>query len=32
MLILGTSLRVSPACDMPLEMKKRGGKFVIVNL
>lgn len=31
-LVLGSSLRVSPACDMPKITKKKGGKLVIVNL
>eukprot|EP00456_Euglypha_rotunda_P003737 TRINITY_DN1063_c0_g2_i8.p1 TRINITY_DN1063_c0_g2~~TRINITY_DN1063_c0_g2_i8.p1 ORF type:complete len:505 (-),score=74.45 TRINITY_DN1063_c0_g2_i8:13-1527(-) len=31
-IILGSSLRVSPACDIPKETKKKGGKLVIVNL
>eukprot|EP01064_Diplonema_japonicum_P023458 TRINITY_DN3388_c0_g1_i1.p1 TRINITY_DN3388_c0_g1~~TRINITY_DN3388_c0_g1_i1.p1 ORF type:complete len:510 (+),score=115.67 TRINITY_DN3388_c0_g1_i1:43-1572(+) len=31
-IVLGSSLTVSPACDMPLETKRRGGKLVIVNL
>lgn len=29
---LGTSLRVRPASEMPLEVSKSGGKLVIVNL
>lgn len=32
MLTLGSSLRVTPACDIPLEMTQNGGKLVIVNL
>ena len=32
MLSLGSSLRVTPACDIPLEMVENGGKLVIVNL
>ncbi|KAL9644687.1 hypothetical protein ABK040_012341 [Willaertia magna] len=31
-IVLGTSLRVSPACDLPEKCRKRGGKLVIVNL
>jgi NAD-dependent protein deacetylase sirtuin 6 len=31
-LVLGTSLTVSPACDMPLSVAERGGKLVICNL
>lgn len=31
-LILGSSLRVTPAADMPAETAKKGGKLVIVNL
>lgn len=31
-LCLGSSLRVSPASDLPLETLKNGGKIVIVNL
>lgn len=31
-LCLGSSLRVRPAADMPLETLKNGGKIVIVNL
>jgi len=30
-IVFGSSLRVSPACDIPKETKKRGGKLVIVN-
>ena len=29
---LGSSLTVSPACDLPRETKRRGGKVVICNL
>ena len=32
MLSMGSSLRVTPACDIPLEMTGYGGKLVIVNL
>lgn len=32
MLSLGSSLRVTPACDIPVEMVENGGKLVIVNL
>ncbi|EFC37587.1 silent information regulator family protein [Naegleria gruberi] len=31
-IVLGTSLRVSPACDLPEMCLKKGGKMVIVNL
>ncbi|KAJ4461701.1 putative Sir2 family protein [Paratrimastix pyriformis] len=31
-LCLGSSLTVSPACDMPLEVARHGGKLVICNL
>ncbi|CAG9330416.1 unnamed protein product [Blepharisma stoltei] len=31
-LCMGSSLRVTPAANIPLETKKRGGKLVIVNL
>ena len=31
-LCMGSSMRVTPACDMPFEAKKKGGKVVIVNL
>lgn len=31
-LVLGSSLRVTPAADMPKETVKKGGKLVIVNL
>ena len=31
-IVLGTSLRVSPACDLPQMCKKKGGRMVIVNL
>jgi NAD-dependent SIR2 family protein deacetylase len=31
-LCLGSSLRVSPAADMPVETTRKGGKLVIVNL
>jgi len=31
-LVLGSSLRVTPAADMPLETVQNGGKLVIVNL
>jgi NAD-dependent SIR2 family protein deacetylase len=29
---MGSSLRVTPAADMPLSTVERGGKLVIVNL
>ena len=32
MLSLGSSLRVTPACDIPVEMIDNGGQLVIVNL
>ena len=31
-LVLGTSMRVSPANQFPVEIAKRGGKMIIVNL
>jgi len=31
-LCLGTSLQITPACNMPLRATRRGGKLVIVNL
>jgi NAD-dependent SIR2 family protein deacetylase len=31
-LVLGTSMRVSPACNLPLFNLKKGGKMVISNL
>jgi NAD-dependent SIR2 family protein deacetylase len=31
-IVLGSSLRVSPACDIPRMVKKRGGKLIICNL
>lgn len=31
-LVLGSSMTVRPACDMPQIVKKQGGKLVIVNL
>lgn len=31
-LVLGSSLKVGPACDMPAQVAKNGGKLVIVNL
>ncbi|KAG0580063.1 hypothetical protein KC19_4G144400 [Ceratodon purpureus] len=31
-LVLGSSLKVGPACDMPVQVAKTGGKLVIVNL
>jgi len=31
-IVLGSSLRVAPACDIPKETLKKGGKLVIVNL
>jgi len=31
-IVLGSSLTVSPACDMPVKTYKNGGKVVIVNL
>jgi NAD-dependent SIR2 family protein deacetylase len=30
--VFGSSLRVSPACDIPKITKKKGGKLVIINL
>lgn len=30
--VMGSSLRVSPACDMPRMTAEKGGKLVIVNL
>ncbi|KAJ3090870.1 hypothetical protein HK102_002417 [Quaeritorhiza haematococci] len=30
--VLGSSCRVSPACDMPLMVARRGGRLAIVNL
>lgn len=32
MVSMGSSLRVTPACDIPLEMVGYGGKLVIINL
>lgn len=32
MLCLGTSMRITPACNLPLRTVRRGGKMVIVNL
>jgi len=32
MLVMGSSLRVTPAADMPHLLAKRGNKLVIVNL
>ncbi|XP_059661261.1 NAD-dependent protein deacetylase SRT1-like isoform X1 [Cornus florida] len=31
-LCLGTSLQITPACNLPLKSLRRGGKIVIVNL
>ena len=31
-LCLGTSLQITPACNIPLRTVKAGGKLVIVNL
>jgi mono-ADP-ribosyltransferase sirtuin 6 len=31
-LCLGTSLQITPICNLPLRTKRNGGKFVIVNL
>ena len=31
-IVFGSSLTVSPACDLPAETAQRGGKLVIVNL
>ena len=31
-LVMGSSLRVTPAADMPLQTFEKGGKLVIVNL
>ena len=30
-LVMGSSLRVSPACDMPRMSAEKGGKLVIVK-
>ena len=32
MLCMGSSLRVTPACDIPKDMTMLGGKMVICNL
>ena len=32
MLVLGSSLRVSPACEMPKAVNQHGGKLALVNL
>jgi mono-ADP-ribosyltransferase sirtuin 6 len=29
---MGSSLRVFPACDLPVETTRRGGQMVIINL
>jgi len=29
---MGSSLRVSPACDMPVETSSNGGNLVLINL
>ncbi len=31
-LCMGSSMRVTPACDMPMTCLPKGGKVVIVNL
>jgi mono-ADP-ribosyltransferase sirtuin 6 len=31
-LCLGTSLQITPACNLPLKAVRAGGKMVIVNL
>lgn len=31
-IVMGTSMRVRPACELPTYGKKNGGKMVIVNL
>jgi NAD+-dependent protein deacetylase sirtuin 6 len=31
-LCLGTSLQITPICNLPLRTKRKGGKFAIVNL
>ena len=31
-LVLGSSLRVGPACDFPGDVPANGGKLVIINL
>ncbi|GBG66865.1 hypothetical protein CBR_g70742 [Chara braunii] len=31
-LVLGSSLRVGPACDFPVQVSNRGGSMIIVNL
>jgi NAD-dependent SIR2 family protein deacetylase len=31
-LVMGTSMRVKPSCDLPYIAKKRGGHMIIVNL
>ena len=31
-IVLGSSLKVGPACDMPVKVAKNGGKLVIINL
>ena len=31
-LCLGTSLQITPACNLPLRTSKAGGRLVIVNL
>ena len=32
MVVLGSSLRITPACDLPTEALAHGGKLVIINL
>ena len=32
MVCMGSSMRVSPACDLPLNLYQRGQKFVVINL
>jgi len=32
MLVIGTSLEVMPAADLPLLAKRRGAKLILVNL
>lgn len=31
-IVMGSSLKVGPACDMPVKVAKNGGKLVIINL
>lgn len=32
MVVLGSSLRITPACDLPAEALAHGGKLAIINL